>query len=142
MISHWRGLATWVNLARRVTTLVCTLSACILLTHCASAPQETDGRWITSWYGEPFHGRRTASGEIYNMNHFTAAHRTLPFGTRLRVTNPANGISTTVTINDRGPFIRGRDLDLSHAAAQHLGIIRQGVAPVDVIVLPRGSLTP
>ncbi len=77
---------------------------------------------IASYYGGKFHGRRTASGEIYNKNGITAAHRSLPFGTRVRVTSQATGRSITVRINDRGPFIRGRIIDLSAAAARALGV--------------------
>lgn len=73
-----------------------------------------------SWYGPGFHGRRTASGAIFNQNAMTAAHRTLPFGTKLHVTY--KGHSIRVTVNDRGPFVRGRVLDLSRAAARQLGI--------------------
>lgn len=88
--------------------------------------------WIgrASWYGPGFHGNRTANGETYDQNALTAAHRTLPFGTRLRVTNTANGRSVEVRINDRGPFVDGRDLDLSKAAADALGF--HGVATVRI----------
>lgn len=85
---------------------------------------------LASWYGVPYHGRRTASGEIYNMNSMTAAHRTLPFGTRVRVCNKSNSKCTTVRINDRGPFIPGRELDLSRAAARAIGLESQGVGRV------------
>ena len=71
-----------------------------------------------SWYGHPYHGRKTASGEVYNMNTLTAAHRTYKFGTKVQVTNVSNNKSVTVKINDRGPFIKGRDLDLSKLAFQ------------------------
>lgn len=83
-----------------------------------------------SWYGPGFHGNRTANGETYDQWAMTAAHKTLPFGTRLRVTNTANGRSVVVRINDRGPFVAGRDLDLSRAAADALGF--QGVATVRI----------
>src|SRR5437762_3762354 len=82
---------------------------------------------LASWYGYPHHGRRTASGEIYDMNELTAAHRTLPLGTRLLVTNLANGRSVEVRVNDRGPFVKGRILDLSYAAARTLGAEGTGV---------------
>ncbi len=88
-----------------------------------------------SWYGGTFHGRRSANGEIFDANEFTAAHRTLRLGTKVQVTNPRNGRSIVVEITDRGPFIRGRDLDLSYAAARALGIVRSGVARVEVEVL-------
>ena len=83
-----------------------------------------------SWYGPGFHGKKTASGEVYDQNAMTAAHKTLPFGTNLRVTNTANGRSVVVRVNDRGPFVAGRDLDLSRAAAQQLGF--DGVATVRI----------
>jgi len=85
---------------------------------------------IASWYGRQFHGRRTANGERYDMYALTAAHRTLPLGTRVRVTNQASGRSVVVRINDRGPFVRGRIIDLSLAAAQELGMSRAGTARV------------
>ena len=88
-----------------------------------------------SWYGQPHHGRRTSSGEVYDMNKLTAAHRTLPLGTRLLVTNRDNGRTVEVRINDRGPFRRGRVLDLSYAAARQLGAIGEGVISVTFKVL-------
>lgn len=93
---------------------------------------------MASWYGGRFHGRKTANGERYNMNAMTAAHKTLPFGTRVLVTNTRNGRSVQVRINDRGPFIRGRVIDLSRAAASQIGLTASGVAPVRVSVLGRG----
>lgn len=90
---------------------------------------------LASYYGDEFIGLPTASGESYDPDAFTAAHRTLRFGTRLEVTNPANGSTVTVRINDRGPFVEGRLIDLSRAAASALGILTVGVAPVEVRVL-------
>ncbi|MEO1221423.1 MAG: septal ring lytic transglycosylase RlpA family protein [Pseudomonadota bacterium] len=95
------------------------------------------GTGIASYYGRRFHGRRTANGERFDMNAMTAAHKTLPFGTRVRVTNPRNGNSVTVRINDRGPFIRGRTIDLSRAAAQKIGMIASGHARVELDVVAR-----
>lgn len=92
-------------------------------------------RGQASWYGPGFHGRYTASGEVFNQNAMTAAHRTLPFGTRVRVTNLNNNRQVTVRINDRGPFSRGRVIDLSAAAARAIGLQRAGVGPVRVEVL-------
>lgn len=83
-----------------------------------------------SWYGPGFHGRSTASGERFNQGNMTAAHKSLPFGTKLRVTNKRNGKSVVVRINDRGPFVRGRLLDLSKGAASQIGMIRSGSASV------------
>lgn len=85
-----------------------------------------------SWYGPGFHGKKTASGERYNQNAFTAAHKTLPFGTRLKVTNLNNGLSTTVVVNDRGPFKKGRIIDLSNAAAKKINMIGTGTARVRI----------
>jgi len=86
---------------------------------------------IASWYGRKFHGRRTASGEVYNMYAMTAAHKTMPLPSYARVRNPANGRETVVRVNDRGPFVRGRIIDLSYAAAVKLGVAG-GIAPVEV----------
>jgi rare lipoprotein A len=94
-------------------------------------------RGIASFYGAYFAGRKTASGERFNPSRMTAAHRTLPFGTRVRVTNMRNGRSVVVRINDRGPFIRGRVIDLSKGAAGVIGMIGRGIAPVRVEVLGR-----
>lgn len=90
-----------------------------------------------SWYGAEHHGRRTANGERFDMNGLTAAHRSLPFGTRVRVTNQRNGRNVVLRINDRGPFTGGRIIDVSRAAAQALGMVRSGTAPVTVEVLGR-----
>lgn len=81
-----------------------------------------------SWYGPGFDGRHTASGEIFNQSYFTAAHKSLPFGTLLIVTNPQNEKQVIVKVNDRGPFVKGRGLDLSKAAAAELGVLKKGVS--------------
>jgi rare lipoprotein A len=88
-----------------------------------------------SWYGVPFHGRQASNGEIYDMNKLTAAHRTLPFETMVRVTNERNGKSTVVRITDRGPFVNNRIIDLSYAAAREIESIGPGVVPVRLEVL-------
>ncbi len=93
-----------------------------------------------SWYGKPYHGRKTASGETYNMHDMTAAHRSLPFGTVVRVQRRDTGAEVEVRVNDRGPFIKGRIIDLSFAAAKVIGLDRDGVAPVKLKVL--GSSRP
>jgi rare lipoprotein A len=90
---------------------------------------------IASWYGEPYHGRRTASGEVYDMHAVTAAHKTLPFGTVVRVERRDTGADVKVRINDRGPFIAGRIIDLSYAAARVIGLDIDGVAPVKIRVV-------
>jgi rare lipoprotein A len=91
-----------------------------------------------SWYGPQFHGRQASNGEIYDMNKLTAAHRTLPFETMVRVTNQNNGKSTTVRITDRGPFVNNRIIDLSYAAAKEIESIGPGVVPVRLEVLSTG----
>jgi rare lipoprotein A len=93
---------------------------------------------MASWYGGNFHGRKTANGETYDMNEMTAAHKTLPFGTRVRVTNTRNGDYVDVRINDRGPFVGGRIIDLSRAAASDIGLMNSGVTHVKVAILGKG----
>lgn len=88
-----------------------------------------------SWYGPGFHGRTTANGEKFNQNAMTAAHKRLPFGAKIRVTNQINGKSLTLRVNDRGPFAKGRILDASAAAAKKLGFKRRGHAPVCVSIV-------
>ena len=92
---------------------------------------------IASWYGGKFHGRRTASGERFNKHALTAAHRELPFGTLVRVISLRTGRHTVVRINDRGPFVKGRVIDLSHAAARQLGIVASGVDRVRLEIVGR-----
>jgi rare lipoprotein A len=97
---------------------------------------------LASWYGEPFHGQRAASGEIYDMEQLTAAHRTLPFGTSVRVRRLDSGAAIVVRINDRGPELESRVIDLSRAAAQELGIVAPGVVPVALEVVNAPVLSP
>lgn len=94
---------------------------------------------IASWYGPPYHGRRAANGEIYDMERFTAAHRTFAFDTWVRVRNLDNGREVDVRITDRGPFVRGRVIDLSKAAARQIGMIGPGVAKVKLKVIDQGQ---
>ncbi|MCF7990199.1 MAG: septal ring lytic transglycosylase RlpA family protein [Thiohalocapsa sp.] len=94
---------------------------------------------VASFYGKGFHGRKTANGERFNQNAMTAAHKTLPFGTRVRVTHVRNGRSVVVTINDRGPFIQGRTIDLSRGAAARIGMLHSGIARVRMEILGRGD---
>lgn len=122
--------------------------ACILLlllpAGCATnrfeppRPRDTI-RGIASWYGEQFHGKPTASGEIYDMYGMTAAHRELPLGTVAEVENLENGRTVRVTINDRGPFVRGRVLDLSYGAARELGMADAGLAKVEIRLVSVGD---
>jgi len=91
---------------------------------------------LASWYGRRFHGNLTASGEVFNQEKLTAAHRTLPWGSRVKVTNLTNGKSVEVRINDRGPFGKGRIIDMSRAAAKVLGMVGSGITTVRVEWLP------
>jgi rare lipoprotein A len=92
---------------------------------------------LASWYGDYHHGQRTASGEVFDMRQLTAAHRTLPLGTRLRVTNLQNGRMVRVRVNDRGPYVPGRVLDLSREAARVLDMVERGVVPVRLDIVGR-----
>lgn len=122
--------------------LLLSLNACSLPPAPVGVTSFPEGRLtqsgIASWYGPGFHGKPTASGVIYDQNDLTAAHQTLPLGTRVVVTNLENGKSIEVTINDRGPFVKGRIIDLSYAAAVALGMIVPGTVPVrvDVVATP------
>lgn len=117
----------------RLLTLLLTV---LLLSACASTDQiDPDGyraEGQASWYGAKHHGRKTASGERFDQNALTAAHRQLPFGTRVRVTNLRNDKSVVVRINDRGPYAKKRIIDLSKKAAEQLDMLRDGVVPVRV----------
>ncbi len=92
-----------------------------------------------SYYADKFHGRKTANGEIFDMYKKSAAHKTLPFNTMLKVTNLKNNKNVVVRINDRGPFVRGREIDLSYRAAQELDMIPEGVAKVQIKILELGK---
>jgi len=141
------------QLPRRLFLLCCSALAAIvaggLFAGCGAAvPRFTSGQaasgdelsGVASYYAEEFHGRKTANGEVYDMLALTAAHRTLPFNTRVRVTNRENGKSVVVRINDRGPFKANRVIDLSFAAAKTIGMIGTGTAQVvlEVVDLPSG----
>ncbi|GBC79844.1 Endolytic peptidoglycan transglycosylase RlpA [bacterium HR09] len=123
------------------------LAAVMVLAACTSSrfPQERPAtpayveEGLASWYGEPYHGRPTASGVTYDMHDMTAAHRTLPFGTWIVVTNLENSLQAEVLVNDRGPFVPGRILDLSQKAAAKLGMLEKGVARVRLEVLRWGD---
>jgi rare lipoprotein A len=124
---------------KKISTIV--LSAVLSVALCATPilPQAyADDAVLTgvaSWYGPGFHGRTTANGERYNMNELTAAHKSLKFGTKVRVTNKNNGKSVVVRINDRGPYVGSRIIDLSKSAAQAIDMIGPGTAAVTVEVL-------
>ena len=111
-----------------IIRVVKTLVFALLLALASRAFAAEEG--LASWYGGKFHGRLTSSGEVFDTNQMTAAHRTLPFGTLVKVINQDNGKSTIVKINDRGPFVEGRIIDLSRAAADELGMVGEGVARV------------
>lgn len=113
----------------------------------AAAAAVAAGTWrpqegTASWYGADFHGRPTSNGELYNMYIHTAAHKTLPFNTIVRVTHLTTGAATEVRINDRGPFVKKRIIDLSMAAARDLDMVRTGIAPVRIEVLRAGDPPP
>jgi rare lipoprotein A len=109
----------------------------LALTSCSTArykalPEATSGKTyaVASWYGKDFHGKPTSSGEIFDMYSNTCAHKEYPFGTKLKVTHTTTNKSVTCLVNDRGPFIEGRDIDLSYASAKDIGLIGPGVSPV------------
>jgi rare lipoprotein A len=136
------------SLARLMRTRIALLPLFLLVTACSVPPARVrlssppNGRatqsGIASWYGPGFHGQPTASGAVYNQHDLTAAHPTLPLGTRVLVTNLTNGSSVEVAVNDRGPFAKGRIIDLSRAAADAIGMVGPGTAPVRVEVVDAG----
>ena len=125
---------------RRLSVALCGAAAMLVLAGQGHADLARNGKvepafrqvGVASWYGPGFHGRKTASGERFDQNDFTAAHRKLPLGSEVKVTNLENGRSITVEINDRGPYAKGRVLDLSKAAARKLGMVENGVAKVRI----------
>ena len=131
-------MTTWV---RNRSLPKAVLLGAVLLAACAT-PRRVGGRYveegIASWYGPKFHGRRTASGEVFDMHRLTAAHPWLPFGTIVKVTNLENGLSVVVRINDRGPFVKGRIIDLSYAAAKKIRMLRRNArVRVEVLRWPK-----
>ena len=107
-----------------------------LISSCATTRSgRTIGKGEASWYGPGFHGKQTANGEIYDQNKLTAAHRTLPFNTIVHVINLENGKTVNVRINDRGPYARGRIIDLSREAARRIDMIDSGIAPVRLVLV-------
>ncbi len=115
------------------------LAAVLFLSACSShrTSPDTTISGKASWYGARHHGKQTASGERFNQHALTAAHRSLAFGTRVKVTNTLNNKSVTVRVNDRGPYSKGRVIDLSRAAANKIDMINSGVVPVRVQVLSK-----
>lgn len=124
---------------RKLLFLTVAILTIISLTVCAQSTY-MDGR--ASYYHNSLHGRKMANGQRYNRDSMTCAHRSLPFGTRLRVTNPMNGEQVIVKVTDRGPYVRGRVIDLSYAAARRLGTLRSGVAMVQIEILPNDKPVP
>lgn len=130
-ITHDRRLA-----AALAGVLLVGLSGCSVLPKgSVTLDVGAQDRGVASWYGEPFHGRLAADGKVFDMYALTGAHRTLPLGTAVRVVNAVNGRSVLIRITDRGPYIEGRMLDLSYAAAERLGMVEQGLSPVLVQVV-------
>lgn len=121
---------------RSVAVAVALLFVCTA-TACRPWPwgDRFEPRGLASWYGNEYHGRCTASGEVFDQEAMTAAHRTLPFGSVVEVTNLRNGRTVRVRINDRGPFVHGRVIDLSKGAARHIDMIRDGIVPVHLRVI-------
>lgn len=116
---------------------ICMLALFVMAGMSVSAQRVVDGQ--ATYYGSRSHGRKTASGETFNKNEMVCAHRTLPFGTRVRVTNKKNGRSVVVRVIDRGPFGKGKVIDLSPAAARQLDMIKAGVVPVHLEVVGKGQ---
>ncbi len=118
------------------------LAVCLVMSGCTSLPKGelaldlgAKDRGVASWYGKEFHGRLAANGEVFDMRDYTAAHRKLPLGSIVRVLNLDNGKAVEVRITDRGPYVIGRMLDLSHAAARALDMVDKGTAPVQLEVI-------
>jgi rare lipoprotein A len=124
-----------------VVALLAAAAACSRLPSPAGPPSGEAEVGLASWYGPEFHGRSTSSGEVFDMNDMTAAHRSLPFGAYVMVTNLDNDRTAVVRINDRGPFVKGRVIDLSYAAARVLGVYGPGTARVKLEVL-KGTAAP
>lgn len=117
---------------RRILSLLIVFLAVSIM---VDAQRVVDGQ--ATFYGNKYHGRKTSSGESFNKNAMVCAHRTLPFGTRVRVTNKKNGKAVVVRVIDRGPFAKGRVIDLSPAAARELDMVKAGVAPVHLELVSR-----
>jgi len=143
--------ATFANHALSCVAALMATAGLVLMTGCAATPRSIKSApagppspaaatiGMASYYGKQYHGRKTASGEIYDMNKMTAAHRTLPFGVRVRVTELSSQRSVVVRINDRGPFARDRIIDVSLAAARRLGMIQSGHVNVKLEVMSQIS---
>lgn len=141
--AHSHGQALWTAVAAAAAAILLCAPASgsrrIPVTGVAAPVDDAGSAWIqdgrVSWYGPGFHGRQTASGEIFDSGDLTMAHRSLPLGSRVRVTNLDNGRSVVLRVNDRGPYVRGRIADLSRAAAKRLDFIDDGVAKARIELL-------
>ncbi|MEK6802159.1 MAG: septal ring lytic transglycosylase RlpA family protein [Nitrospirota bacterium] len=127
---------------RKAGYAVIPLAGCLFLSGCSALPKGEltldlgiKDRGVASWYGKEFHGKLAANGEVFDMTAYTAAHRKLPLGSVVRVINLTNGKTVQVRINDRGPYVAGRMLDLSHAAARELGMVEAGTTAVQIEVI-------
>lgn len=129
-------------MTRKVLFLLTVLAASVSCVRLNYFPEGGSQTGLASWYGPDFHGKLTSNKEIYDMNDMTAAHQTLPFGTQVMVTNLENGRAATVRINDRGPFVGRRIIDLSYAAARVLGMVGPGTARVRLDILRDASPPP
>jgi rare lipoprotein A len=127
-------MTKWFDLRFYLVFAIVALS-CVSCARVAHTPPEDIQTGVASWYGPNFHGKTTSNKEVYDMHDLTAAHKSLPFGTYVVVTNLNNGKSVTVRINDRGPFVKGRIIDLSYAAAKAVDMIGTGTAPVRLEIL-------
>ncbi len=129
-----------IKLMKKIRILLIVLTSFVGFTISSLCNAQTSGK--ASYYSNRLHGRKMSNGERYNSKGFTCAHRTLPFGTKLKVTNTRNGRSVVVRVTDRGPFVRGRIVDLSYAAAKEIGMISSGVAYIKVERLPKETEIP
>lgn len=130
--SAWASVRTTLIGKADLTTIN---TNCRTAQSCGVDPKPTRSRMVASWYGKKFQGRLTSSGEHFDLNKLTAASKTLPLGTLVILTSPSTGRTVVVRINDRGPWLKGRDLDLSEAAAIKLGIHEEGVARLNAAIL-------
>jgi rare lipoprotein A (peptidoglycan hydrolase) len=128
------------TMLKQITRLIMPQLLALSCANCAdgeSGTQQFSGN--ASWYGVPFHGKKTASGEIFDMNKLSGAHKTLPMMTKVMVENPKTGKSTVIKVNDRGPFVKTRVMDLSRGGAKELGYLDHGTAYLDFTVLPKSA---
>ncbi|WP_162555637.1 septal ring lytic transglycosylase RlpA family protein [Reichenbachiella versicolor] len=132
-------MKSFIRLCFLLSVLASCKSTNVLTSQGTNAKGTTIETGVASWYGPGFHGKKTANGEKFNTNAYTAAHRTLPFGTELRVENKRNGKSVVVRINDRGPYAKDRIIDLSKAAASKLDMIERGTAPVELFLIGKNQ---